>query len=98
MVCRAEAPGVERFARAHRGEIEVVGLGSHGSLELARGFRDEFGLRTPRMLWDDQGAARPGLGTPREPAAVLVDREGTVRRRWFGPFDGAEALRTARRL
>lgn len=79
----------------------MVGLGSHGShgsLGLARDFRDEFGLRTPRMLWDDQGVSRPGLGTPREPAAVLVDRSGAIRRRWFGPFDGEDALRAAARL
>ncbi len=75
-----------------------MGLGSHGSPELAREFAAERGLETPRMLWDDRGAARPELGVSREPAAVLVDRAGVVRHRWFGPFDEAEALRLASAL
>jgi len=50
------------------------------------------------MLWDDEGAARPGLGVPREPAALLVDGEGRIVRRWLGPFPEAEVLREARAL
>ena len=76
----------------------MVGLGSHGSPDLAREFMRERGVHTPRMLWDDEGAARPGLGVPREPAALLVDGEGRIVRRWLGPFPEAEVLREARAL
>lgn len=89
---------VERFARAHAEDVTVIGLGSHGSIELAREFVRERGVPTPRMLWDDEGATRPGLGVPREPAAVLVDERGRVARRWLGPFPEAEVLREARAL
>ena len=75
-----------------------MGLGSHGSPELAREFVRERGVHTPVMLWDDEGAARPGLGVPREPAAVLVDGRGRIVRRWLGPFPEAEVLREARVL
>jgi len=50
------------------------------------------------MLWDDEGAARPALGVPREPAAVLVDGRGRIVRRWLGPFPEGDVVGEARAL
>lgn len=98
VTCNAEAPSVERFTRAHAGELAVVGLGAKDSLDQAEEFVDRYGLTTPRMLYDASFASWKHFGMDGQPAAILFDRDGVARERWFGPFDEDEVLAKARTL
>ena len=44
-----EAPAVERFARRHGDDVQVVGLGAQDDADFAREFVDEFELDQPRV-------------------------------------------------
>lgn len=96
--CNAEAKDVEAFAKAHRNVVEVVGLGTQDSVEEARAFVREHGLRTPRMLYDPSFASWLQLGIRGQPAAMLFDRDGIARGQWFGPFDEQQVLDIAARV
>lgn len=75
----------------------MVGLGSEGSFEEGRGFVEEHGVRSFRMLFDEPGESWRRLRVPGTPAALLLDRHGRELRRWFGPFDEREVLGLAAR-
>ncbi len=98
MTCNAEAGAVERFSRAHAAELAVVGLGAKDSLGDAEAFVARYGLTTPRMLYDASFASWKHFGMDGQPAAILFDRGGIARERWFGPFDEDEVLARARAL
>ena len=98
VTCNAEAPSVEQFSRAHAGDLAVVGLGAKDSLGDAEEFVERYGLTTPRMLYDASFASWKHFGMDGQPAAILFDRDGVARERWFGPFDEDEVLAEARAL
>lgn len=97
MVCNAEARGVERFARQNGKKIDVIGVASNGSFEDSRAFRARHGVRSFRNVWDADASSWRAFRVASTPAAVLLDRQGHELKRWFGPFDEAEALRLAGR-
>ena len=96
MIGRGETPGVERFARRNAQQIEVIGLGAKDSENDARAFVREYGLRSPRMVYDDSLDSWEQLGVPAQPAAILYDAGSQELRRWFGPLDDAQVLAAAR--
>lgn len=96
VICRGEAPGIERFARRNAPDIEVIGLGAKDSRDDARAFVRRHGLRSPRMVYDDSRDSWEQLGIPAQPAAILYDAGGKELRRWFGPLDDAQVLEAAR--
>lgn len=96
--CAAEAADVERFSKAHRDVVDVVGLGTQDSVEEARAFVAEHELRTPRMLYDASFASWQQLGIRGQPAAMLFDRDGVSRGQWFGAFDEEQVLDIAGRV
>ena len=73
--------------------MKVIGLGAQDSLPEAKAFVRERGTRSFPMVWDPSGESWTELGVPAQPAAVLFDRRGRERGRWFGEFDGAAILR-----
>ncbi|MGE3811183.1 MAG: TlpA family protein disulfide reductase [Candidatus Nanopelagicales bacterium] len=96
--CNAEAKDVEKFAKAHRDAVRVVGLGTQDSVEEAHAFVREHGLNTPQMLYDASFASWQQLGIRGQPAAMLFDRDGVARGQWFGPFDEQQVLDIAARI
>jgi thiol-disulfide isomerase/thioredoxin len=96
--CNAEAPGVETFSREHADELTVIGLGAQDSLDMAKEFVDEHGVKTPRMLYDSSFDSWSHFGVNGQPAAILFDRSGAAREGWFGPFDEQVVLDKARAL
>ena len=91
MICRAESPGVERFARAHEGQLRVIGLGTQDDLELARDFVVYGGI-TFTMLWDESFESWIQLGIRSQPAAILFDADGTPLGSWNGILDEDEII------
>jgi hypothetical protein len=90
-VCRAEAPGVEQFARQHADQLHVIGLGTQDDLEMANEFVDEFGI-THTLLWDESFQSWAELGVSLQPSAQLYDADGALLAEWLGPFDESEVL------
>ncbi|MEZ5411068.1 MAG: TlpA disulfide reductase family protein [Acidimicrobiales bacterium] len=91
MICRAESPGVERFARAHEDQLRVVGLGTQDDLESARDFVTDGGI-TFTMLWDESFDSWIQLDIRGQPAALLFDADGTPLGAWNGIFDEDEVI------
>lgn len=73
----------------------MVGLGSRDSFDDAQEFVRRYRLSFP-MLWDRGFESWAGLGIASQPAAILFSRDGTVIKRWAGPFDEDEVVRLAR--
>jgi peroxiredoxin len=84
-VCRAEAPAVEQFARAHADEVTVIGLGTQDSLGEAVDFVETYGT-TFTMLWDESFQSWFELGVTSQPTAVLFAPDGSVITGWIGGF------------
>lgn len=96
--CNVEASDIERLSADHGDELTVVGLGAKDSLDEAREFVSRHGVTTPLMVYDAGFASWKHFGIDGSPAAILFDREGVARERWFGPFEGDAVLEKARAL
>ncbi len=75
--CRDEAPALERFARRHQGEVDVVGIATQDTSEDGLAFVEEFGL-TYDQLHDGSGDYAEEIGTTGVPESILLDPEGKV--------------------
>ena len=91
MICRAESPGVEQFARTHEDKLRVIGLGTQDDLELARDFVADGGI-TFTMLWDETFESWVQLGIRGQPTAILFDADGTPLGTWNGFIDEDKVL------
>lgn len=72
----------------------MVGLGTQDDLAQANDFVDRFDL-TITMLWDASFQSWLELGVALQPSAHLYAADGTLLKRWLGPFDEEEALALA---
>lgn len=86
--CRDEAPDLERYSRAHRDEITVVGVDTDDLSTDALDFADEFEI-TYDLLHDGEGKLKDELGATGLPETVLVDPDGNLALRSIGPVDEA---------
>jgi len=93
-VCRAEAAGVEQFARQNEDTLTVVGLGTQDSLEEAEAFVADHGL-TIRMLWDGTYQSWAELGVSLQPSAMLLSPDGQLLEKWLGPIPEDEVVALA---
>jgi cytochrome c biogenesis protein CcmG, thiol:disulfide interchange protein DsbE len=76
--CREEAPALQRFYRAHRGDgLVVLGIDTQDDSASGREFVDEFGLTYPQ-LHDGSGDYADELKTSGVPENFLVDPDGNV--------------------
>ncbi|MEI7034201.1 TlpA disulfide reductase family protein [Streptomyces pratensis] len=81
--CRVEAPGLSRVHEELRGKgLRVVGLNADVSVEAARAFEEDAGLRFP-SLHDPQGRRllrlpKGVVNTTGYPFTVVVDPEGRI--------------------
>ncbi len=79
--CRAEIPELIRFRAAHKGKIEVLGIGIEDKAELAREFAKAYQMDYPVCVAKEQGIplmkalanTKGGL-----PFTVFIDRNGQV--------------------
>ena len=79
--CRAEIPELIRFSQAHKGEIEVVGIGIEDNAAQTRAFAKEYGMSYPVFVAKDKGFPLiQALGNPRGglPYTLFIDRNGRV--------------------
>ena len=97
-VCNEEAPAIERLAADADGDLDVVAIGGRDKAANGPGFVSAHGLTTPTMLFDESMDVWQHYRIPAQPGAVLLDRDGQERGRWYGPFDSTEVLEAARAL
>ena len=79
--CRAEIPELIKFRAAHKGKIEVLGIGIEDKAEPAREFAKAYEMDYPVFVAKDQGIplmkalanTKGGL-----PFTVFIDRNGQV--------------------
>ncbi len=79
--CRAEIPELIRFSQAHKGEIEVIGIGIEDNAALTKAFAREYGMSYPVFVAKDKGfPLLQALGNPRGglPYTLFIDRNGRV--------------------
>ena len=83
--CEEESPAIEKFARAHRGDLVVLGINSEDNSVDAGAFIDEYGL-----TWDmvkDTGDRSDAYGVLGFPESFLVDPAGDLALIQRGPMD-----------
>ncbi|MBI3972971.1 MAG: TlpA family protein disulfide reductase [Chloroflexi bacterium] len=90
--CRQEAPLLEQMWREYREQgVVFVGVDVWDSDRDARTFLNEFGVTYPNGP-DPRGAISIDYGLSGIPETYFIDREGSITRKWIGPFTEA-ALR-----
>jgi cytochrome c biogenesis protein CcmG, thiol:disulfide interchange protein DsbE len=86
--CRAEAPALEAFWRAHRGQgVTVLGVNLDDTTADAQAFIREFGLTYPQLRDGDGRQWRDDYGMTGFPESFLVDPEGDLAVIRRGPID-----------
>jgi len=73
----------------------VLGIASEATFENSLAFRETYGTRSFRNVWDEDASSWRAMRVSGTPAAVLFDARGRELKKWFGPFDEAEVLRLA---
>jgi len=91
-ICAGEAAGVEEFAQANSKDINVVGIGTQDSLDLAEDFVDTHNLQQTRMLWDTGFESWRALSITGQPTWVLITPQGEEIQRWQGGLPTDEIL------
>ena len=98
--CRAEIPELIKFRNAHKGKIEVLGIGIEDKAEPAKEFAKAYDMDYPVFVAKEQGIPlMQGLGNTKAglPYTLFIDRNGQVVQRKMGivkkpDLDAAEAL------
>jgi hypothetical protein len=72
--------------------INVVGLGTQDSLDLAKKFRSRHKVTSVKMLWDATGSSWNELGVPGQPAWLLFGKGGDIINGDVGPIPYSEVL------
>lgn len=92
--CRDEAPLLDDAqARYAAAGLQVLGIVYQDDVGPARAFVDRFALRYPGLL-DPGGRTAIDYGVLGIPMTFVIDRDGTIRRVFLGPFQ-IETFRAA---
>ena len=97
--CRQEMPELERYWRAHRDEVTVLGVNMGEGPEKVQPFVRALDITFPVVLDRQQKVARQ-YQVVAIPSTYVIDREGVVRAKYLGPMDGRlieQLVRQARR-
>ncbi|MFN4341669.1 MAG: TlpA family protein disulfide reductase [Azonexus sp.] len=85
--CRAEIPELIKFRNAHKGKIEVLGIGIEDKAEPAREFAKAYDMAYPVFVAKEQGMPLMlALGNTKAglPYTLFIDRHGNVIQRKMG--------------
>jgi thiol-disulfide isomerase/thioredoxin len=93
--CRAEAPDLLAFAKAHGAQVQILGLGAQDDLGQAVGFLSDTATEKLEMVWDASGKSWLHYKVTNQPTVVVLDARGNVTRTWFRHFDAKAILAAA---
>ena len=85
--CRAEIPELIKFRNAHKGKIEVLGIGIEDKAEPAKEFAKAYDMDYPVFVAKEQGIPlMQALGNTKAglPYTLFIDRHGNVIQRKMG--------------
>jgi thiol-disulfide isomerase/thioredoxin len=79
--CRQEIPELAKFAKTHKGKIEVLGIGIEDKADAVREFATRNKMDYPVFLAGDQGIPlmqKLGNSVGGLPFTLFIDRQGKV--------------------
>ena len=85
--CRAEIPELIKFRAAHKGKIEVLGIGIEDKAEPARDFAKAYEMDYPVFVAKEKGIPlMQALGNTKAglPYTLFIDRNGQVIQKKMG--------------
>jgi thiol-disulfide isomerase/thioredoxin len=85
--CRAEIPELIKFRNAHKGKVEVLGIGIEDKAEPAKEFAKAYDMDYPVFVAKEQGIPlMQALGNTKAglPYTLFIDRHGRVIQRKMG--------------
>ena len=85
--CRAEIPELIKFRAAHKGKIEVLGIGIEDKAEPAKDFAKAYEMDYPVFIGKEKGIPlMQALGNTKAglPYTLFIDRNGNVVQRKMG--------------
>jgi cytochrome c biogenesis protein CcmG/thiol:disulfide interchange protein DsbE len=86
--CKAEAPALESFQRAHAaGGFTVLGINLDDATDDAVAFVQRYALTYPQLRDGDGGDRRDAYGMTGFPESFLIDPEGNIALIRRGPVD-----------
>ena len=86
--CKAEAPALESFQRAHAvAGFTVLGINLDDATDDAVAFVQRYGLTYPQLRDGDGGDRRDAYGMTGFPESFLIDPEGNIAVIRRGPVD-----------
>lgn len=96
--CKAEIPELIKFRNAHKGKIEVLGIGIEDRAEPAKDFAKAYEMDYPVFVAKEQGIPlMKALGNSKGglPYTLFIDRHGKVVHKKMGLLKGADLDATA---
>lgn len=90
--CRAEHPLLMDLAA--RGEVPIYGINYKNKPDEARAWLEQLGDPYGRIGADESGRVGIDWGVTGVPETFVVDREGRIRYRHWGPIDGKAMTET----
>ncbi len=91
--CRAEIPELIKFRNAHKGKIEVLGIGIEDKAEPAKEFAKAYDMDYPVFVAKEQGIPlMQTLGNTKAglPYTLFIDRNGQVISKKMGTIKKAD--------
>jgi cytochrome c-type biogenesis protein len=83
--CRAEIPEFNALQHAHEGRgLKVVGVLTQDTVDNLKEFQKENKQDYTVMVGNDEAGSKFGNG-PGLPVTIIIDREGRIRQKIFGP-------------
>jgi thiol-disulfide isomerase/thioredoxin len=91
--CRAEIPELLKFRNAHKGQVEILGIGIEDKAEPARVFAKTYAMDYPVFIAKDKGIPlMQALGNNMGglPYTLFIDRNGQVVQKKMGILKKAD--------
>ena len=91
--CRAEIPELLKFRAAHKGKVEILGIGIEDNAEPAKDFAKAYDMNDPVFVAKDKGIPlMQALGNTRGglPYTLFIDRNGEVVQKKLGVLKKAD--------
>ncbi|AXS79601.1 TlpA disulfide reductase family protein [Dechloromonas sp. HYN0024] len=91
--CRAEIPELLKFRAAHKGKVEILGIGIEDNAEPAKDFAKAYDMNYPVFVAKDKGIPlMQALGNTRGglPYTLFIDRNGEVVQKKLGVLKKAD--------